>query len=84
MDNSLSFTKQNDSNILFMAEDVWQQENNLIYKLCKNPREVLLENLGRASEIYPPLLNALTKNNLIYGSLPQKMPMTFKKWCRFT
>lgn len=50
---------KNDSNILFMAEDVWQQENNLIYKLCKNPREVLLENLGRASEIYPPLLNCL-------------------------
>jgi SNF2 family DNA or RNA helicase len=55
---------RDDPSLIVPAGEVWQSstKNSPIFKLCKNPREILLASLGKASEIYPPLLKSLEQD----------------------
>ncbi|MDD4569065.1 MAG: DEAD/DEAH box helicase [Tepidanaerobacteraceae bacterium] len=53
-----------DPSLIVPADEIWQSKskNSPLFKLCKNPREILLASLGKASEIYPPLLKSLEQD----------------------
>ena len=55
---------RDDPSLIVPADEIWQSKgaNNSLFKLCKNPREILLASLGKASEIYPPLLRSLEQD----------------------
>ncbi|WP_213974628.1 DEAD/DEAH box helicase [Tepidanaerobacter acetatoxydans] len=55
---------RDDPSLIVPTDEIWQRgaQNSTLFKLCKNPREILLASLGKASEIYPPLLKSLEKD----------------------